>query len=90
MLAVELLTPPGGMGRGQHRPGDGTQDSDDVVTAEQQVLIVGRLRGRTRSTEVEVDSPMGWLLTFEGDKVKRLRTYTDVVEAREAAGLGRS
>lgn len=43
MLAVELLTPPGGMGRGQHRPGDGTQDSDDVVTAEQQVLIVGRL-----------------------------------------------
>jgi ketosteroid isomerase-like protein len=33
---------------------------------------------------------MGWLLTFEGDKVTRLRTYTDVAEAREAAGLGRS
>ena len=50
VLAVELLTPPGGMGRGQHRPGDGTQDSDDVVTAEQQVLIVGRLPVAAKST----------------------------------------
>ena len=65
-------------------------DGEEILECGEKVLIVGRLRGRTRSTEVEVDSPMGWLLTFEGDKVKRLRTYTDVAEAREAAGLGRS
>ena len=65
-------------------------DGEEILDCGEKVLIVGRLRGRTRSTEVEVDSPMGWLLTFEGDKVKRLRTYTDVAEAREAAGLGRS
>jgi ketosteroid isomerase-like protein len=52
-----------------------------------QVLLTGRLRGRAKGTEVEVDSPMAWLLTFERGKVKALRTYTDVAEARAAVGL---
>jgi ketosteroid isomerase-like protein len=54
----------------------------------QRVLITGRLRGRAKGTDVEVDSPMAWVLTFEEDKVSSLRTYTNLAEAREAVGLG--
>ena len=63
-------------------------DAEEILDCGEKVLIVGRLRGRTRSTEVEVDSPMGWVLAFDGDKVASLRTYTDIAEAREAAGVG--
>jgi len=53
----------------------------------EQVLITGRLRGRAKGTEVDVDSPMAWLLTFDDGMVARLRTYTSVPEARDALGL---
>jgi ketosteroid isomerase-like protein len=51
------------------------------------VLITGHLRGRAKGTEVDVDSPMAWVLTFEGGKVSQLRTYTDIAEGRRAIGL---
>jgi ketosteroid isomerase-like protein len=63
-------------------------DAEEILDCGEQVLVVGRLRGRTKSTAVEVDSPMGWVLAFDGDKVASLRTYTDIAEAREAAGVG--
>ena len=62
-------------------------DIDDVTLHGDRALAVGRLRGRARETGMEVDSPLGWVVTFEGDEVASVRTYTSVAEAREAAEL---
>ena len=60
-------------------------DPDELQACGDKVLLIGRLSGRAKGTDVEVDSPMGWVLAFDGEKVASLRTYTDVAEAREAA-----
>jgi ketosteroid isomerase-like protein len=61
---------------------------DELSEHGDRVLAVGRLRGRARRTGMELDSPMGWVATFEGEKIASIRTYTSVAEAREAAELG--
>jgi ketosteroid isomerase-like protein len=63
-------------------------DSHEITAHGDRVLIVGRLRGRARQTGMELDSPMGWVMTFDGDKVAGMRTYVSVAEAREAAEHG--
>ena len=55
------------------------------------VLMEGRLRGKGRSSGLEVDSVMAWLHTFrpgggEG-RYLRLRYFTSRSKALEAAGL---
>jgi ketosteroid isomerase-like protein len=62
-------------------------EAEDILESEGKVAILGQLRGRARGTDVEVGSPNGWVLTFDGDKVAGLRTYTSIAEARRAAGL---
>lgn len=62
-------------------------DGEEFHQRGEQVLLTGRLRGRVKGSEVEVDSPMAWVMTFEHEKVSSLRTYPDVAEARRAVGI---
>ena len=63
-------------------------DVDELSEHGDRVLAVGRLRGRARETGIELDSPMGWVATFDDGEVVSLRTYPTVAEARVAAELG--
>lgn len=58
---------------------------DEETLHGDRVLGIGRLRGRARHTSTDVDSPMAWVITFDGDKVARIQTYVNLAEAREAA-----
>ena len=55
------------------------------------VLMKGRLRGKGRSSGLDVDAEMTWLHTFRDGvgpgRYTRLRFFTDEAEALEAAGL---
>jgi ketosteroid isomerase-like protein len=62
-------------------------DAGEYLDCGDRVLITGRLRGRARGTEIEVDSPMWWVLRVDAGKLVSLRTYLDATEARTAAGL---
>jgi ketosteroid isomerase-like protein len=63
-------------------------DAEEILESGERVAILGHLRGRAKGTDVEVESPTGWVLTFDGDKVASMRTYSSVADARRAAGLG--
>ena len=63
-------------------------DIDEVSEHGDRVLAVGRLRGRSRETGMEVEAPMGWVATFANGKIASIRTYPSVAEAREAAEVG--
>jgi ketosteroid isomerase-like protein len=56
-----------------------------------QVLMTGRLRGKGRSSGLDVDAEMAWLHTFrEGTgpgRYTRLRYFDSETDALEAAGL---
>jgi uncharacterized protein len=52
------------------------------------VLVVGYGRGHGRHSGAEVElGPIGQIIDFRGGKVLRVNTYSDVEEARNAAGL---
>ena len=51
------------------------------------VVVLGRLEGRGRGSGVPVDSPVGSVWDFRGDKISRLRAYLDHDEALRVAGL---
>ena len=51
------------------------------------VLMLGRVTGRGRESGVEVNSPLGAIYDFRGDKISRFRGYLDQGEALRAAGL---
>jgi ketosteroid isomerase-like protein len=59
---------------------------DEMSEHGDRVLAIGRLRGRARGTGMEIDSPMGWVVTFGEGKIASVRTYVSVAEAREAVG----
>src|SRR5436190_1759344 len=48
---------------------------DEVSAHGGRVLAIGRLRGRARETGMEVDSPMGWVVTFGEGRIASVRTY---------------
>jgi ketosteroid isomerase-like protein len=60
---------------------DELHDLGDVV------LVLGRLEGRGRGSGVPVDSPVGAVWDFRGEKISRLRAYLDHGEASRVAGL---
>jgi ketosteroid isomerase-like protein len=63
-------------------------EAEEIVDCGDRVLIVGRLQGRARGTDVDVDSPMAWVMEVNDDgKMTRMRTYTDIAQARRDAGL---
>jgi ketosteroid isomerase-like protein len=51
------------------------------------VLAIGRIRARGRESGVQIESPFGALADLRNGKGIRLRTYLDLKEALEAAGL---
>jgi ketosteroid isomerase-like protein len=54
-----------------------------------QVVGRGRVLAKGRGSGVELDQPLGSLLSFEGDKMARLQSYLDPEEALAAAQSGR-
>lgn len=54
----------------------------------ERLLVLGAIHFRGRSSGVESDQPMAWLLTFAGDQVTELRTIHGHARALEAARLG--
>lgn len=55
--------------------------------AEDRLLVLGTVHIRGRTSGVEFDQPMGWLLTFDGEQVIELQTIPDHAQALEVAGL---
>jgi ketosteroid isomerase-like protein len=53
----------------------------------EQVLALGRIRGRGSSSDVPVDAPMGIVFDFRGPEVCRARSFLTWAEALEAAAL---
>ena len=53
----------------------------------EQVLAIGRLRGRGRESGVATESEIVWLVEFKNGKGIRIREYLDPKEALETAGL---
>jgi ketosteroid isomerase-like protein len=52
------------------------------------VLVFGRWHARARASRVELDGQQAtWLIELKGGRITRLQTYTDRVEALQAAGL---
>jgi ketosteroid isomerase-like protein len=52
------------------------------------VLALGRVRARGRESGVEIDSPMGWVVTTRRGKVLKAEGFLSRDKALEAAGLG--
>jgi ketosteroid isomerase-like protein len=50
------------------------------------VLVLGELHMRGRESGVELDQPMGWLLSFRDGRLFRYEVFLDHEEARRAAG----
>jgi ketosteroid isomerase-like protein len=51
------------------------------------VLVLGRMKGRGKSSGVPVDQPFANILDFRGDRIWRSRVYLDHAEGLRAAGL---
>ena len=51
------------------------------------VVAIGQLSARARGTGAEVAARLAMLFEFRGGRLSKARTYTDVQEALEAAGL---
>jgi len=54
---------------------------------EDRFLVIGTLRMRGRESGLEMDMDIAWLLRFAGEKLRYLKPYTDVDQARAEAGL---
>ena len=68
--------------------GDWHLSIDQIKDAsEDRVLVLGTVHVRGRTSGVEFDQPMGWLLTFAGEQVIELRNIPSHPQALEAAGL---
>jgi len=52
-----------------------------------QLVMIGRFRVRGRESGAGTESPLGAVVDFEAGKGTRLRSYSNVEEALEAAGL---
>jgi ketosteroid isomerase-like protein len=63
------------------RPDDWTDLGDG------RVLVLGELHMRGRESGIELDQPMGWVLSFRDGKLIRYDVYADHGEARRAAGI---
>jgi ketosteroid isomerase-like protein len=60
---------------------------DDIRDAGEQVLALARFHARGRASRVELDYPIGIIMTVEQGLVVYARFYSDFREALEAVGL---
>ncbi|MGI9019755.1 MAG: nuclear transport factor 2 family protein [Solirubrobacterales bacterium] len=64
-----------------------TVEVEEIRDVAQGVLAIGRIRGRGRESGAGIDVEAASLVRFRDGLVTRLRTYSDVAQALEAAGL---
>src|SRR5262245_21134452 len=55
----------------------------------ERIVVIGRLRIRGKASGVETESPLAWVVDFEGGRVRWMRDYIDSDQALEAAGLSK-
>jgi hypothetical protein len=55
--------------------------------SDERLLVLGEIHFRGRSSGVEFDQAMGWLVDFDGDRVSALHNIVGHDAAIEAAGL---
>jgi ketosteroid isomerase-like protein len=61
---------------------------DDFREVDPQIAVVsGVLRGKGKTSGLEVEVPLAWVAEFRAGKAVRLITYTSKPEALEAVGL---
>jgi ketosteroid isomerase-like protein len=53
------------------------------------VMVLGSVRFRGRASGVEFDQPIGWIITFTGERVGEMRIFPDHASARNAADAAR-
>ena len=53
----------------------------------EQVVAIGRLRGRGRESGASTETAIVWLVEFRNGKAVQVHEYLDPAEALEAAGL---
>ena len=52
------------------------------------VLVLGSFRLRGAGSQALFEQPMGWVFTFDGEQILRMRLYLEHSEAEEAVGSG--
>ena len=62
-------------------------DATDFREADDQVVMLGRLRARGRASGVDLDVPIGVVWTLRDGKVVRAKTFSGQADALRAAGL---
>jgi ketosteroid isomerase-like protein len=62
-------------------------DAEALREAGERVVAVGQVSARARVTGADVKARVAILFEFRGGRFSKLRTYADVGEALEAAGL---
>jgi ketosteroid isomerase-like protein len=62
-------------------------DIDDGLGVGSVAVLVGRIHYRGKASGIETESPAGWMLKFQGQKVVSFRAFRDPEKALEAAGL---
>jgi ketosteroid isomerase-like protein len=62
-------------------------DPEELRDAGDRVVAIGQLSARARGTGAEVTARLAMLFEFRGDQLSKARSYSDVEEALDAAGL---
>jgi ketosteroid isomerase-like protein len=60
---------------------------DEIRDLGDRAVAFGEIRGRGRSSGLDVRVPLAWVVDFHNGKLRRVRSYGDRKEALEAAGL---
>jgi ketosteroid isomerase-like protein len=62
-------------------------DAEALRDGGERVVAIGQLSAQARGTGAEVGARLAMLFEFRGDQLSHARSYSDVEEALEAAGL---
>ena len=62
-------------------------DPEALRDGGERVVAIGHLSARARGTGAEVSARVAMLFEFSGGQLSKARSYSDVAEALEAAGL---
>lgn len=65
-----------------------TWEPEELVDAGEKVVVTGRMRGRSRDGETELDEPMAHVCTLHDGALVSLDSYRDREDALAAAGAG--
>jgi ketosteroid isomerase-like protein len=60
---------------------------DQIIDADERVVSLHRARLKMRHTEIEFESPLAYIFTFQDGKVVHHRAFVDHAEALKAVGL---